>query len=117
MQADKRQFGGMLMLLGFCAIIQPLANLVSAFGPDGANSTDPGDIAFWGMIGAFCLLFNGILAVFVGYLSNVLDFSHKHLTTFNIIMIQVSTIVLMSQHLRRSRCIVDLTAFFTILLS
>jgi len=36
-QSDKRQYGGMLMLLGFCAIIQPMANLVSAFGPDGAN--------------------------------------------------------------------------------
>jgi hypothetical protein len=90
MQSDKRQFGGMLMLLGFCAVIQPLANLVGAFGPDGANSTHLGEIPFWGMVGAFCLLFNGIFAVFTGYVSNVHDWSHRYLTSMLIITIQVS---------------------------
>ena len=91
MQADIRQFGGMLMLLGFCAIIQPLANLVSAFGPEGANTTDPSEIPFWGMIGAFCLFINGVAAVFTGYLATTNDWSHRYLTSFLIIIIQVSS--------------------------
>ena len=43
-QSDKRQFGGLLMLLSLCTVIMPLANIVSAFGPNGANSKDPSTI-------------------------------------------------------------------------
>ena len=122
-QSDRRQYGGMLQLLGFCAsklivtrcfhskefflrgihtssflvmfrfentlVIQPLGNLVSAFGPEGAITTDASEIPFWGMVGAFCLFITGIVAVLTGYMANVHDFSHRHITTFLMIIIQV----------------------------
>lgn len=90
-QSDRRQFGGMLMLLGFCAIIQPLKNVVSGFGPDGANETDPGEIAFWRLVGAFCLFITGIFAVVTGYIATVHDWSHQYITSILIVMIQVRT--------------------------
>ena len=90
LQSDKRQIGGLLMLLGFCATIQPAANIVSGFGPDGANVTDPGEIGFWGLVGGLCLFINGTLATIVGYLAAVHDWSHPYLTQLLMVTIQVS---------------------------
>lgn len=88
-QSDRRQIGGLLMLLGFCAIIQPSANIVSGFGPDGANETDPGEIGFWGLFGGLCLFINGVLAVIAGYMATVHDYGHPYLTQLLMITIQV----------------------------
>ena len=82
-----------LSSFSFRAVIQPLGNIVSAFGPDGAINTDAGEIPFWGMIGAFCLFINGITAVFTGYMACVHDFSHRYITTFSMVIIQVSLLL------------------------
>lgn len=87
-QSDKRQIGGLLMLLGSCAIIQPAANIVSGFGPEGANA-DSSEIGFWGLVGGLCLFINGAFAVVVGYLAAVHDWSNAHLTKLLMITIQV----------------------------
>jgi len=86
--ADKRQFGALLMLLGFCAIIQPLANIANGIGPDGVEY-GAGKISFWRTVGAFCIFINGVVSVMVGYLAAVHDFSHRYLTGFLIVIIQV----------------------------
>ncbi|CAB9506973.1 expressed unknown protein [Seminavis robusta] len=92
LQSDRRQFGGLMMILGFCAIIQPLGGIVSSFGPDGALTTDPSEIPFWGMIAAFCLFTNGVVAVIIGYMSTVHDWSHRYLTAFSVLIIQTAFI-------------------------
>ncbi|CAB9496059.1 expressed unknown protein [Seminavis robusta] len=70
----------------------PAANIVSGFGPDGANTTDPGEIPFWGLVGGLCLFINGNLAVLVGYLVTVHDWDHRYLTQFLMVTIQTAWI-------------------------
>ena len=74
----------------FCLLILPLANIVSAFGPTGANSKDPGTITFWGMTAGFCVFVTaGVKWVFAGYMAMVHDRSHRY---FNItLMIAIQT--------------------------
>jgi hypothetical protein len=81
-----------MMILGFCAIIFPAANIVSGFGPNGANNTDPSEIPLWGLIGGFCFFINGILSVLLGYLVVVHDWSHRYLTQFLMLTLQVGNL-------------------------
>lgn len=104
-QSDIRQYGGMLMLLGFAAVIQPLGGVVGAFGPDGANTTDPSVIPFWGMIGSVCVFICGVVAVLTGYLANTHDWSHRYLSGFLIVIIQVSVPSVGCMPLYFSECI------------
>ena len=91
-QSDRRQFGALLMLLGFTAIIFPLANIVSGFGPAGAQSTNPSEIPFWGLVAGLCVFIIGVTAVMTGYLSVVHDWSHPKLTLFLMIIVQTTWI-------------------------
>lgn len=91
-QSDKRQAGGLLMLLGFCAIVQPAADIVSGFGPDGALVTDAGEIPFWQLVGGLCVFINGILAVTLGYLATVHDYTHVYFTQLLMVTIQTAWI-------------------------
>jgi len=61
------------MLLGFCAVIQPLARIVSGVGPDGPLVTFAGDSAFWQFVGSCCLFATGVSSVIVGYLECIAD--------------------------------------------
>lgn len=92
LQSDMRQFGGLLMLLSFCLLIMPLANIVSAFGPTGANSKDPSTIPFWGMIAGLCVFVTGVMGVFAGYMATVHDWSHRYLNITLMIIIQTAWI-------------------------
>ena len=60
--------------------MQSIGHVVSAFGPDGAMTTDVSDIHFWQMLAALGLFINGILGVILGYMACVHDFSHPYLT-------------------------------------
>lgn len=91
-QSDRRQIGGLLMILGFCYIIQPQAGLVSGFGPEGSLATDPSTIPFWGLVAGFCLWITGMTAVLTGYLVTVHDWSHEYLTLTLIVFIQTAWI-------------------------
>ena len=66
---DKRQIGGLLMLLSFCALVMPLATIVGNFGPDGTATIDAMENAK--LAGAFFLFFIGLLGLFVGYMGKL----------------------------------------------
>lgn len=87
-ESDQRQFGGMLMMTGFCSIIQPLANIASSIGPGGAYVIHPSEIGLWSLVGAFCLFINGVFAVITGYMACIHDTSHYLMTGFLIVLIQ-----------------------------
>ena len=89
-QSDKRQFGGLLMLLSLCTVIMPLANIVSAFGPNGANSKDPSTIPFWGIVAGLCVFVFGVTGVLTGYMATVHDYSNRFLNIFLMIAIQTA---------------------------
>jgi len=95
-QSDKRQFGGLLMLLSFCLIVMPLASIAGAFGPDGANTTDASTIPFWGMFGGLCIFITGVAGVITGYMAAVHDWSHWHLTVFLKFAVQTAWISYMT---------------------
>lgn len=91
-QSDMRQVGGLLMLLSFAALVNPLAGIVSAFGPDGALSTDAGSIPFWNNIANLTLFVWGTVGVLTGYMACVHDWSHKYLNLFMMFAIQTAWI-------------------------
>jgi hypothetical protein len=66
---DKRQIGGLLMLLSFCALVMPLASIVGAFGPDGVAVDDAMGKAK--LAGAFFIFFLGLFGLFVGYMGKL----------------------------------------------
>jgi len=63
--SDKRQLAGMLMVLGFCAVIQPIANVAVYIQPDGATPTQ--GIQFAQFFGGVCLLAIGAGSVAAGF--------------------------------------------------
>jgi hypothetical protein len=66
---DKRQIGGLLMLLSFCALVMPLATIVGSFGPTGATTDDTMENAK--LAGAFFVFILGLLGLFVGYMGKL----------------------------------------------
>ena len=91
-QSDIRQYGGLLMLLSFSQVVMPLVGIVSAFGPNGANTNDPSQIPFWGMIAGLFVFIFGVTGVFTGYMATVHDWSNKYLNIFLMIIIQTAWI-------------------------
>jgi len=85
-QSDKRQIGGLLMLLSFCALVMPLATIVGNFGPDGTTTNDAMENAK--LAGAFFLFFIGLLGLFVGYMATVHDWSNGNLNLTFMVLIQ-----------------------------
>jgi hypothetical protein len=71
-------------------VIQPLSGIVSSFDQSGAVNTDPSEIPFWGMVGAFCLFLNGFSSVIAGFAACAADSSHILVTTYLIVINQVS---------------------------
>ncbi|CAB9514248.1 expressed unknown protein [Seminavis robusta] len=71
--AERRQYGGLLLMTGFCAVIQPLARITTAVGPNGPLVTDVGDVAFWQFVGACCVLAIGLCSMLVGFIELLMD--------------------------------------------
>jgi hypothetical protein len=87
--AERRQYGGLLMVTGFCAIIQPLAGIASAVGPDGPVVSDASEAAFWSFLGACCLFAIGVSSMLVGFIEFIMDSGEITQTTLLIILTQV----------------------------
>jgi hypothetical protein len=88
-KAERRQYGGLLMVTGFCAIIQPLAGIASAVGPDGPVAADASEVAFWGFVGACCLFSIGVSSMIVGFIEFIMDNGEITQSTLLIILTQV----------------------------
>jgi hypothetical protein len=86
--ADKRQIAALLMLTGFCAIIQPTFSSAAAIGADGGTVTEGVPMAV--LVGGLCLITTGVLSVYVGYMQVVHDWGHKFLTGAAILFVQTA---------------------------
>ena len=73
--SDLRQVGGLLLITGLCAIIQPIGNVVGRIQPDGGTVTE--GLPFASLFGSLCLMAIGFLSVFVGYNQLVHDWGNK----------------------------------------
>lgn len=91
-QSDARQFGGLLMIMSFCCVIMPLGNIASAIGPNGAMSTDPSEIPFWGTVAGICVFVFGVVGVLAGYMAAIHDYSHRYINIFLMVIIQTAWI-------------------------
>jgi hypothetical protein len=77
-KSDKRQLGGMLMLLGTTALVFPLANIATKVGPDGTTASE--NIPLSSLIASVFVVNMGIVSMVLGYLSLVHDYGNKYLT-------------------------------------
>lgn len=90
-KAERRQFAGLLMLTGFCAVIQPLANIASGVGTSGPLVTDAGEVKFWQFVGACCLFAIGVSSVLVGYMEFIHDWGEISHSGMLIVLTQVNS--------------------------
>jgi len=87
--ADKRQITGILLIAGFCAIIQPLAGIANAIGPDGTTVTfGENKVGFFALLGGLCLVACGVVSVTTAYLAHVMNFESMALTIVAIVFVQ-----------------------------
>jgi hypothetical protein len=86
--ADARQTAGILMILGTCALFQPLANIASILGP---TSYEKG-ISFSALLGGLCLVLIGVMTMATGYLQLVHDRGYIWLTASMIVVTFLATI-------------------------
>jgi hypothetical protein len=90
MVADTRQIAGMLMILGTCALFQPLANIATILGPN--NTTYQAGVSFSALFGGLCLVLIGIMSMITGYLQLVHDQGHIWLTAIMIVVTMLASI-------------------------
>jgi hypothetical protein len=87
---DLRQIGGILLVAGFCAVVQPLGEVVSVIGPNG-TTVDQG-IPLSGFIAGLCVIKIGILAIFIGYNITIHDWSNQLLNGYALVWAQTAFI-------------------------
>lgn len=92
-QSDGRQFGGLLMLLSFAALINSLSGIIASYGiNEGIQGTvladDASTTLFWIMFSYFCQFIWATIGSFAGYMACVHDYSNKWLNGFLMVAIQ-----------------------------
>jgi hypothetical protein len=87
-KAERRQYAGLLIITGFCALIQPLANIASGVGADGPIVTDASQVEFWQFVGSCCLFALGVSSMLVGYVEFIHDWGELTPLTLLIILTQ-----------------------------
>lgn len=88
-QSDGRQFGGLLMLLSFAALINSLSGIIAAYGPNGAVVDDANTTEWWILFSYFCQFIWATTGAFAGYMACVHDYSNKWLNIFLMFAIQL----------------------------
>eukprot|EP00536_Pseudo-nitzschia_multiseries_P018916 jgi/Psemu1/58005/gm1.58005_g len=68
-QSDGRQFGGLLMLLSFAALINSLSGIIAAYGPNGAVVDDANTTEWWILFSYFCQFIWATTGAFAGYMA------------------------------------------------
>lgn len=91
-QSERRQYGGLLILLGFCALIQPLANISTFVDSNGPTPQDPTQVNYWQFVGSCCLFAIGVTAMLEGYVEAIQDWGEVTLHTIGIVITQVRKI-------------------------
>jgi hypothetical protein len=85
-KADRRQLGGLLLLLGTCATIEPLTGVNYFLGTADFPSASVIQIASFA--GGILEIVFGSLAMVVGYLSLIHDYGHKRLSVALLVLMQ-----------------------------
>mmetsp|Transcript_12413 Transcript_12413/g.21734 ORF Transcript_12413/g.21734 Transcript_12413/m.21734 type:complete len:353 (-) Transcript_12413:221-1279(-) len=88
LKSDKRQLGGMILLLASCALVFPMANLATRVGPDG--TTDNEGIPLSSLIASVFVITLGMIGLLTGYLQAVHDFGNLALTGFLLLFNQLA---------------------------
>eukprot|EP00980_Cylindrotheca_fusiformis_P001395 scaffold345_cov134-Cylindrotheca_fusiformis.AAC.6 len=87
-KADRRQLGGIMLLLGVCATIEPLTDITYFIGEGEFEDRETIQIASFAA-GLAQLVF-GSVAVVVGFLSLVHDFGNQTLSTSLLVLVQTA---------------------------
>ena len=88
---ERRQYGGLLMVTGLCAVFAPIGRIVSEIDTGGLSGdvTDPSTIPFWSFVGGCCMMAIGVSAVLTGFAECVHDAGNTRVTFWAIILTQV----------------------------
>lgn len=87
-QSDKRQLGGLLMLLGAAALVFPMANVSTLIGPDGTTASE--GIALSSLIAGIFVISMGLISVPLGFAQAVMDISLPNVTFALIVWTQLA---------------------------
>ena len=87
-KSDKRQLGGLMLVLATAALVFPQASLAGALGPVGSNPTE--GIGLSAVCAGVFVITMGVLGMVTGYLTLVHDAGHKYLTGFLILFTQLA---------------------------
>jgi len=90
-RSDRRQLGGMLLVMGVCVTFQPLAGIASLISVDQDASRTSFDRIWLICCGIIQIIF-GTLAMVVGYLGLVHDYGNRRLTGTLLLITQLSWI-------------------------
>ncbi|GKY96690.1 hypothetical protein MPSEU_000628500 [Mayamaea pseudoterrestris] len=93
--SDQREFAGLLTLLGFCAMVQPLYRLSVQIGSN-STTTNYGT-PFAVLFGYVWLFTSGIMCLMLGYHALVHGLGSKAMTGFVILFIQISYIAYIAE--------------------
>lgn len=85
-KSDKRQLGGLMMLLGTNALVFPMANFATLIGPDKTTASE--GIALSSLIASTFVIAMGLMAIPLGYLQAVHDWGSHRFTGFLILFTQ-----------------------------
>ena len=88
LKSDKRQMGGMLLILGAAALIFPQANLASLVGPEGTTASE--GIPASSLSASVFVVTMGMIGMVIGYMQLVHDYENKSLTGFLILFTQLA---------------------------
>lgn len=88
LRAERRQLGGLMLLLGTCATIQPLASVSTLVGAENTLASTAMEIA--SLSAGLAQILFGSTSVFVGYLSMVHDYGDQWLSGCLITLTQLA---------------------------
>lgn len=86
---ERKSCAGLLMIVGFCAVTQPLSSIASGVGTNGILTSGYDEIAYWQFVGSCCMFANGILSIILGYFESVHDYGKVHLYVILVASTQV----------------------------
>jgi hypothetical protein len=86
--ADRRQLGGIMLLLGVCATIEPMTDITYFIGEAGLEDRSPIELASFAA-GLAQVVF-GSVSVVVGFLNLVHDYGNQKLSTALLILVQAA---------------------------
>jgi hypothetical protein len=89
-RSERRQIGGLMLLLGTCVAFQPLANIASLIGTDDDDEAASTPLERASLAAGFCQVAFGGMSMMVGYLSLVHTYGNANLSAFLILLTQMA---------------------------